>query len=76
MAQITVLKPFTFTHANAGAHVGKETTFEPGVHEVSDEIANHPWIKSGADGKVATTSTTQINSPSAQGRYANPVRPA
>jgi hypothetical protein len=64
---IRVLKTFTFTYADVSTKVGKETTFEPGVHEVSDEVANHPWIKSGADGKVvAATSTTPINSPSAR----------
>jgi len=50
MKKIEVLKTFTFT--TGSAPTPREIVFEPGVYEVDDAIANHPWIKSGADGKV------------------------
>ena len=76
MPQIRVLKAFTFSHQpTPGQKVADEIVFDPGVHDVSEEVANHPWIKSGADGRVATVDATPPSaSASAQSRYANPVR--
>lgn len=59
MPVIHVLKPFTFTHPATGRQrTTTETRFMPGEHAVSDDIANHPWIASGADGKIETAAQT------------------
>jgi hypothetical protein len=51
--KLRVLKPFVFTHpAEEHTRITSETRFFPGVHEVPDEVANHPWIRAGADGKI------------------------
>jgi hypothetical protein len=50
---IRVLKPFMFSHpATKGQKLTTETRFSVGEHEIEDEIANHPWIRSGADGRI------------------------
>lgn len=50
---IRVLKPFMFTFpAKATEKLTTERLFTIGDHEIDDEIANHPWIKAGADGKI------------------------
>ena len=49
MAIIRVHKPFRFSHPN-----GRETAFVPGEHEVGDDVAAHPYIVAGADGRVET----------------------
>jgi hypothetical protein len=54
MTKIKVLKPFTFSSAptDAASLGGTERRFTVGDHEIPDEIANHPWIKAGADGHI------------------------
>lgn len=53
---INVLKPFRFTHNVAGGRLPVEKVFSVGQHEVSDEIADHPWMgaPSYADGHIET----------------------
>jgi hypothetical protein len=46
MSKITVIKPFVFCTP------GVERSFPVGAHEISDETANHPWIRAGADGHI------------------------
>ena len=59
MPLIRVLKPFMFSHTpRAGEKISSETRFTPGDHQVSDTVANHPWIKDGADGKIETAAQT------------------
>lgn len=56
---ITVLKPFTFSHSAIGRQrTTTETKFTPGEHVVSEEIATHPWILAGADGKIESSQQT------------------
>jgi hypothetical protein len=60
MAKLIVLKPFMFTHPSQDhIRIAHETKFVPGIyHDVPSEIADHPWIKAGADGKVETAAQT------------------
>lgn len=61
MPKIRVLKPFTFSHPPHGRQrVTDEVKFLPGDHEVSDDIANHPWIKSGADGRIESAQQAAV----------------
>jgi len=51
--KLRVLKPFVFTHpADEHTRVASESRFVPGIHEVPESVANHPWIQAGADGKI------------------------
>lgn len=53
MKKIRVLKPFVFSIIpKAGGVIAQETKFHIGEHEIADEIADHPWIKSLADGHI------------------------
>lgn len=53
MAKLRVLKPFMFTHPpDEHTRVTAESRFLPGIHDVPESVANHPWIKAGADGKI------------------------
>jgi hypothetical protein len=53
LTELRVLKPFVFTHpADEHTRITAETRFTPGIHRVVPEIANHPWIKAGADGRI------------------------
>jgi hypothetical protein len=61
MRKIEVLKTFTFT--TGSAPMPREIVFEPGVHEVDDAIANHDWIRAGADGKVKLPPPTPAAKP-------------
>lgn len=55
MPKINVLKPFKFTSPAHGQALPKEHHFSKGEHEVSDEVANHPWIaRDFADGHIET----------------------
>jgi hypothetical protein len=40
MPQIEVVRPFTLTLNN-----GQQKVYQPGVYEVDDEVANHPYTK-------------------------------
>lgn len=52
---IRVLKPLMFSHpARNGQKLTTETRFSVGEHVVDDDIAEHPWIASGADGRIET----------------------
>lgn len=56
---IRVLKKFVFSHPATGRQrTTTETLFTPGEHVVSEEIATHPWIMSGADGKIESAAQT------------------
>lgn len=59
--KIRVLKPFMFTHsAIESERLTTETRFVPGIYDVSEDIANHPWIKAGADGKIESETQRQV----------------
>lgn len=61
MPKIRVLKPFVFSHPPHGRQrITDETKFMPGEHDVSEEIANHHWIKSGADGRIESAEQTAV----------------
>jgi hypothetical protein len=51
---IHVLKPFRFSRLPAeGQKLTVEQTFEPGFHDIPEDMANHPWIKNDfADGRI------------------------
>lgn len=58
---INVLKPFMFSHPPAyGERLTTETRFSVGEHEVDESVANHPWIRAGADGKVETAAQAKV----------------
>lgn len=40
MKQVTIVKPFTFTHDS-----GKMQEFKIGVHELDDDVAEHFYVK-------------------------------
>lgn len=53
MPKIRVLKSFVFSHPQrADEKLTTETLFRVGEYEITDAVANHPWIKAGADGKI------------------------
>jgi hypothetical protein len=54
MTTIRVLKPFIFSlPGREDSRTGLERRFGVGVHEIPDEIANHPWIRDTlADGHI------------------------
>jgi hypothetical protein len=55
MQTIRVLKPLMFSHpAVGGEKLTTETQLSVGEHKVADAIADHPWIKGGADGRIET----------------------
>jgi hypothetical protein len=55
MPSINVLKPFVFSLPGTNGKMAREHKFSVGEHEVSDEVANHPWIaESFADGHIET----------------------
>lgn len=55
MPVIRVLKPIMFSFpASPGQKVPTERRYLPGDHEVPEIVAEHEWIKSGADGRVET----------------------
>lgn len=59
--KIRVLKPFMFTHPAVEAErLTTETRFVPGIYEVSEAIANHPWIRAGADGKIESEAQREV----------------
>lgn len=59
MPVIRVLKAFVFSHPATGRQrTTTETRFTPGEHVVSDEVANHHWIASGADGRIESAAQT------------------
>jgi len=57
---ITVKKAFTFNYPHPGndpekGRVPRVRVFTPGVYEIDDEMAEHPWIaKHYADGHIET----------------------
>jgi hypothetical protein len=61
MPIIRVLKPFVYSPpAVAGARTTAEKFFAPGDHEISQEMADHPWIKSThAEGRIESPEQTQ-----------------
>jgi hypothetical protein len=46
MSKLTVVKPFVFSTP------GVERSFRAGEHEIDAATAEHPFIKSGADGHL------------------------
>jgi hypothetical protein len=62
MKELRVLKPFMFTHAPSSGEqrLSEETRFVPGIYQVEDHIANHPWIRAGADGKIESAAQAAV----------------
>lgn len=61
MPTIKVLKSFVFSTPVAEGVNGPavEKRFTPGVHEINDEMWNHPWVsKSLADGCIESPAQT------------------
>lgn len=55
MQKINVLKPFVLSiKAQVNQKLPTEIKFKPGVHEISEEIANHWYIREYADGCIET----------------------
>lgn len=59
--ELRVLAPFVFTHpAEEHVRVTSETRFLPGIYQVTAEVAEHPWIKAGADGKIESAAQAKV----------------
>ena len=60
MPTINVLRPFVFSRMVGDSKRATETKFTPGLHEVDDDIANHPYIAIHfADGKIESPAQTK-----------------
>lgn len=59
-ATINVLSAFVFSHLKPGSLRATEIRFTPGLHEVDDVVANHPYIAvQFADGHVESPAQTR-----------------
>lgn len=67
MNTINVLKPFVLSLApKMGSQVPAEIKFRVGEHQVTDEIANHPYILAGADGHIESAKQAVARATEAQ----------
>ena len=60
MQTINVLRPFVFSRMIGESKRAQEIKFTPGLHEVDDDVAAHPYIsKLFADGRIESPAETK-----------------